>query len=497
MEYSYFWLAIQNVLQPICLLLILIGTFFGIVFGAIPGLTATMGVALLIPFTFRMVPIHGIALLIGVFIGGISGGLISASLLRMPGTPASVATTFDAYPMVKQGYPGKALGIGIFSSFFAGIVTAVVLAVLAPPIAKIALKFGYFEYFSLGIFALTIVVTLSKGGMVKGLISGCFGLLFAMFGAAPIDMTSRFSFGLKSMQGGFSLLPVLIGLFALSQIMTDSANKSSQMLVPKVNTKNVIPPISIFIKDWSNLIRSTLIGFFIGILPGIGASTANIVSYGQSKYSSKHPEKYGTGYAPGIIASEAANNATTGGALIPLITMGIPGDSVTAILLGGLMIHGLHPGPLLFKYNPDIVYGIFISVFVANIFMFVLMLLCMQFFILVLKTPKKYLLPVITVLCIVGTFALNNRMFDVWSLFIFGIIGFLMEKFKFPLTPIILGIVLGPIIEANLREGLMASSGSFLPVITRPISLIFLILAIISVVLPSLAEKRRRANNKT
>jgi len=486
-------LGIQNVFQPYCLMLILGGTFLGIIFGAIPGLTATMGVALLIPFTFTMTAIDGTALLIGIYIGGISGGLISASLLRMPGTPSSVATTFDAYPMVKKGQAGQALGIGIFSSFFAGIATAFGLALLAPQIVKIALKFGYFEYFSLCIFALTIVVTLSKGGMIRGLLAGCFGLLFSFFGPAPVDMAYRFTFGIKSLRGGFSLLPVLIGLFAVSQIMTEILNPQ-QMLVPKVDTKNIFPPLSIFTKDWKNVIRSTLIGFFIGILPGIGGATANVVAYGQAKYSSDHPEKFGTGYAPGIIASETANNATIGGALIPLLTMGIPGDSVTAILLGGLMIHGLHPGPLLFKYNPDIVNSIFISVFVANIFMLILMILGIRFFILVLKIPKKYLLPAILILCIVGSFALNNRMFDVWSLFIFGLIGFILERLKFPLTPLILGIVLGPIIEINIREGLMASRGSLLPVFTQPISLVFIILAVLSVIIPMYSEKKKQAN---
>jgi len=486
-----FVLGIQNVFQPTCLILIFLGTFFGIIFGAIPGLTATMGVALLIPFTFTMSAIEGTALLIGVFIGGISGGLISASLLRMPGTPSSVATTFDAYPMVKNGQAGLALGIGIFSSVFGGIVTSFGLALIAPQVVKIALKFGYFEYFSLGIFALTIVVTLAKGTMIKGLLAACFGLLFSFFGAAPVDMTYRFTFGLNSMKGGFSLLPVLIGLFAISQIMTEILNPS-EVLVPKVDTKNILPPLSIFTKDWKNLIRSTLIGFFIGILPGIGSATSNIVAYGQAKQNSDHPEKFGTGYAPGIIASEASNNATTGGALIPLITMGIPGDGVTAIMLGGLMIHGLHPGPLLFQYNPDLVNSIFVSVFLANIFMFIIMIIGIRFLILVLKTPKKYLLPVILILCIVGAFALNNRMFDVWSLFLFGIIGFMLEKLKFPLTPLILGIVLGPIIEINIRQGLMASSGSFLPIFTRPISLVFIILSILSVILPIYLEKKKK-----
>jgi len=488
-----FALGIQNVFQPTCLILIFIGTFFGIIFGAIPGLTSTMGVALLIPFTFRMSAIEGTALLVGIFIGGISGGLVSASLLRMPGTPSSVATTFDAYPMVKNGYAGQALGIGIFSSFFAGIATSFGLALLAPQIVKIALKFGYFEYFSLGIFALTIVITLAKGSMIKGLLAGCFGLLFSFFGSAPVDMAARFTFGLKSLKGGFSLLPVLIGLFAVSQIMKEIL-ETSQIMVPKVDTNNILPKLSVFTKDWKNLIRSTLIGFFIGILPGIGGATANVVAYGQAKHSSDHSEKFGTGYAPGIIASEAANNATTGGALIPLITMGIPGDSVTAILLSGLMIHGLHPGPLLFRYNPDVVNSIFVSVFVANIFMVIIMILGIRFFISVLKTPKKYLFPVILILCVVGSFALNNRMFDVWSLFIFGFIGFMLEKLKFPLTPLILGIVLGPIIEVNIRQGLMASSGSVLPIFTRPISLVFIILSMVSVFIPAYLQYGKKIN---
>lgn len=489
---AFFQLGIQNVFQPITLLLILLGSSFGIVFGAIPGLTAAMGIVLLLPFTFGMDPINAISLLIAVYIGGISGGLVSAALLRMPGTPSSVATTFDAYPMAKNGQPGMALGIGIFSSFFGGITTAFGLAFISPQLAKIALSFGYFEYFSLGIFSLTIVVSLSKGGMVKGLLSGCFGLLFALFGSAPIDMTSRFSFGINQMKGGFNLLPVLIGLFSISQIMNEIGTKSLKISIPKIDIKNIIPPLSLFIQNWKNLIRSTLIGFFIGILPGVGAATANIVSYGQAKNSSKNPEKFGTGYAPGIIASETANNATTGGTIIPLITMGIPGDVSTAILLGALMIHGLHPGPLLFKYNPDVVYSIFVAVFVANIFMFFLMLIGIRFIILLLKTPKKYLLPIISVLCVIGSFGLNNRMFDVWTLFIFGFIGFIMEKYKFPLTPVILGIVLGPIIEINLREGMMASRGSLLPIVTRPISLMFIIIAIIFVILPIMLEKRNK-----
>lgn len=491
-----FAIGMKIVFQPTCLLMIFFGTIFGIIFGAIPGLTATMGIALMLPFTFKMVPVEGITLLVGIFIGGVSGGLVSATLLRMPGTPASVSTVFDAYPMAQKGHPGLALGIGVVSSFVGGMLSAFGLAFVAPPIAKIALKFGYFEYFSLGIFALTIVVVLSRGMMVKGFISASLGLLIATFGAAPVDMAYRFTFGIKQLRGGVDLLPALIGLFAISQVMTEILNPHS-LLIPTVKMDSLVPPLKIFIDDFKNLIRSTLIGFIIGILPGIGASTSNIVAYGQAKFSSKHPEKFGTGYPPGIIASESANNAVTGGALIPLLTMGIPGDTATAVLLGGLMIHGIHPGPLLFRYNPDFVNCIFASVFVANIFMFIIMMLGMRFFIFVLKTPKKYLLPLIVLLCCIGAFALNNRMFDVWLLFIFGIIGFTLEKLEFPLTPMILGIVLGPIIEINLRSAIMSSQGSFLPIFTRPISLFFIILAIFSFILPILfhAKSLKRQTN--
>jgi len=408
----------------------------------------------------------------------------------MPGTPSSVATCFDAYPMAQSGKAGLALGIGIMSSFIAGMATAIGLALLSPPIAKFALNFGYFEYFSLGVFAMTIVVSLSRGSMIKGILAAFLGLLFSMFGVAPIDMAPRFTFGFEAMKGGFSLLPILIGLFAVSQIITEIL-KPEKLLIPQLGKQRILPPLSIFIEDWKNLVRSTLIGFGIGILPGIGGATANIVAYAQAKSASKTPEKFGTGHPPGIIASETANNATTGGALIPLVTMGIPGDSVTAILIGGLMIHGIQPGPLLFQTNPDVVYGIFVATLVANIMMLILMLGAIRVFIAFLKIPKTYLLPLIMVLCVIGAFGLNNRMFDVWALLLFGIIGFILDRLKFPLTPALLGIVLEPVIEINLRQGLMSTQGNLWPIFTRPISLGFLLLAITSVIVPFLLQKKR------
>lgn len=478
-EIELFGRGISSVFHVVPLLLTLAGTILGIIFGAVPGLTATMGIVLMLPFTFGTDPISGICLLIGIFIGGVSGGLISATLLRMPGTPSSVATTFDAYPMaVEKGEPAKALGIGVFSSFFAGWITFLLLSFLAPLIASFALKFGHFEYFSLGVFALTIVAAVSRGSMLKGLIAGFLGMLFAVFGPAPIDYTQRYTFGTDLLQCGFALLPVLIGLFAVSQILKESGNPKT-VLVPKVKEKTTLLPLSTFKGEWPNIIKSSLIGFFIGVLPGIGASTANVVSYGQAKSSHPHPEKFGTGCVSGIVASESANNGTIGGVLVPLLTMGVPGDSVTAVLLGALMIHGIQPGPLLFDHHPDIVYGIFVCVALANVFMFILMVFGMRYFIKVLSLPKRYLLPLIMAFCVIGCYALNNQLSDVWTLIIFGIIGYTLERIDVPLVPVILGVVLEPIIETNLREGLMASMGSWLPIFTRPISLGFILVAFI------------------
>ncbi|MDO5116231.1 MAG: tripartite tricarboxylate transporter permease [Synergistaceae bacterium] len=477
-----------NILQPFPLALLVLGTFVGIVFGSIPGMTAAMGIVLFLPLTFKIDPVSSISLLLGIYTGGISGGLISAALLRMPGTPSSVATCFDAYPMANKGEPGKALGIGIIASFLSGLITCTLMVVLSPIIAKIALKFGNFEYFTIGLLALSIVVLLSKKSMVKGLLSAALGLLCATTGGAPLDMIPRFTFGLDDLLAGFNQLPFLIGLFAISQIMSEMG-ASNDVLVPRVPVTGVVVKIKDFFKgDFRTFVESSLIGFFIGILPGIGGATANIVAYGNAKAHSKHPELFGTGYKSGIIASESANNATIAGALIPMLTMGIPGDAVTAVLIGALMIQGLQPGPLLFAAHGEFVYSAFAACFIGNIVMFVMMLFAIKVFIKALSIPKIYLLPLIMVMCIVGAYALNNRIFDMWVLLGFGIVGYLLEKQDYPLTPMVLGFVLGPLIETNIREGIMSSSGSWMPLINRPIPCVCLILTLISISWP-LKEK--------
>ena len=473
--------AFGNILALTPISLIAFGVLMGIVFAAIPGLTVTMAIGVMVPVTFSMSSDNGMALLIGIYMGGMSGGLVAAILLNMPGTPGAVGTTFDGFPMARAGNGGKALGVGTVSSFLGGIISAVLLVTIAIPLAKVAIKFGPWEYFAICLFALTIISALTEGSLAKGVTAGTIGLLFATFGPAPIDGMPRFHFGWDAMKGGFALLPVMVGLFAVSEIFVDLARIRDKTEVFQTSLKDFFPTWVEMKTQTRNVIRSACIGTGIGIIPGVGSSISNIVAYARARAASKKPEKFGTGIIDGVVATETANNATSGGALIPLLCLGIPGDVPTAMLLSGLMIHGIQPGPLMFTEYPVVTYGIFVSVFVANIVMFAAMVLGMKGFIKVLSVPRYLLLPVILSFCVVGSYALNNRLFDVWTLLFFGAVGFALRKFKYPLAPVILGIVLEPIMEMNLRTGLASSDGTIAPLFTNPISLAFLLLAALSV----------------
>lgn len=479
------------VATPFNLILITLGVIVGIIFGAIPGLTAATAVALFLPMTFGMTPVQGISLLIGLYIGGISGGLVSAILLKIPGTPSSIATCFDGNPMAKRGEAGKALGIGIFTSFVGGIISTIILVFIAPPIAQFALKFGPWEYFAIGVFSLSMIASLVSGSVAKGLASAAIGLVLAMIGTGPVDAAQRLTFGFTSMEAGLDILPVMIGLFAVSELFVTAET------VYRGDTK----PIKFELKGWGfsmkeyfgqkfNILRSAMIGTGIGILPGIGGGTSNILSYLAAKNQSKYPEKFGTGIIDGVIASETANNATIGGALIPLMTMGIPGDGVTALLLGALMLHGISPGPLLFTNQWELVYSIFGAVLIANFVMLAAMYLGIRPVAKILEVPKHILFPIIMAICVVGAYSLNNRVFDIWTLLILGVLGFYMDKYGFSLTPVVLGFILGPIVELNLRRGLMANHNSMVTILKSPIAMIFLSIAIISVVMAVVKEVR-------
>ena len=471
--------ALVNVASPISLALMVAGVAIGIVFGSIPGLSASMAVALMLPLTFSMGPTLGMNMLVAVYIGGISGGCISAILLNMPGTASSIATTFDGHPMAMKGEAMKALGIAIFFSFLGSEFSFIILSFFAPKLADIALKFTPAENFGICFFALTMVAVLSSGNMVKGLLAGLFGLVFALVGMAPIDGTPRFTFGSASLMGGFNTLTTLIGIFAVADILgsAEEMNKQGGRIIPINKVKGFGFSMKEFISFIPNAIRSALIGTGIGILPGIGGSTSGMLAYVTARNMSKNPDEFGKGNPEGIVATETANNATIGGALIPLLVLGIPGDGVTAMMLGGFLIHGLAAGPLLFVKNADVVYGIFAACIVCAIIMLIVEWTCIKGFVQVLKVPKHILLPLILVLCAVGAYAANNRIFDVQSIVLFGIVGYLYKKFKLPTTPFVLCFLVGNMTETYLRRGIMTykSFGAFF---SRPIFDIFFFVAI-------------------
>ena len=465
--------AMLSVCQPLSFLLMIAGVVIGIIFGSIPGLSASMAVALMLPLTFSMSSSLGMNMLVAVYIGGISGGLISAILLNMPGTASSIATTFDGYPMAQKGEAMRALGIGIVFSFLGSIFSFIILAFFAPKLADIALQFTPIENFGICFFALTMVAILSSGNMVKGLLAGMLGLVFAMVGMAPIDGTRRFTFGSNDLMAGFNTLTTLIGIFAVADILISAETMGKGVeTIPVKKVKGFGFSMKEFVSWLPGALRSALIGTGIGILPGIGGSTSGMLSYVTAKNMSKHPDTFGKGEPEGIVATECANNATIGGALIPLLVLGIPGDGVTAMMLGGFLIHGLSAGPLLFIKNADVVYGIFAACMLCGLIMLVVEWTCIKGFVKVLKVPKYILMPLILVLCAVGAYATNNRIFDVQSIIIFGVIGYLFHKVKMPTTPFVLCFLIGNMTETYLRRGIM-SYKSFGAFFTRPIFDVF------------------------
>jgi len=471
--------AYARIFTPGSLLLMAAGVSVGIIFGSIPGLSASMAVALFLPLTFSMSPSMGMNMLVAVYIGGISGGLISAILLNMPGTASSIATCFDGYPMAQKGEAGKALGFGIVFSFLGSVFSFIILTFCAPMLADIALKFTPAENFGISFFALTMVAVLASGSMLKGVLAGMLGLIFSLVGMAPIDGTARFTFGSSSLMAGYDTLPTLIGIFAISEILiTAESMGHGQMETIKMK------PIKGFGFTWKefvyqipNAIRSALIGTGIGILPGIGGSTSGMLAYVTAKNMSKHPEEFGKGCPDGIVATETANNATIGGAMIPLLVLGIPGDGVTAMMLGGFLIHGLSAGPLLFVKNADVVYGIFAACMICVTMMLLIEFFGIKVFVQLLKIPKHILMPLILVLCCVGAYATNNRIFDVQSILLFGLVGYLYHKFRLPTTPFVLCFLIGKMLETYLRRGIMQykSFGAFFQ---RPIFDAFFFVAI-------------------
>lgn len=478
--------ALAGLANPVSILLLFVGVAVGIVFGSIPGLSASMAVALFLPVTFAMDSENAFTLLVSLYIGGVSGGLISAILLNIPGTSSSISTCFDGSPMAKNGQAAKALGVGVVFSFIGGLFSFLILIFVAPSLAAITLKFSAVEYFGVCIFALSMIVVLAGNDMVKGLLSGCLGLVLSLVGMAPIDGFKRFTFGIRELSSGFDILPVLIGVFAVAEVLdyAETVIKSNRegTVQQDFKIKGFGFTRKEFISQRWNAVRSALIGTGIGILPGIGGSVAGIMSYTAAKKASKYPEKFGTGIIDGVVASECSNNAVIGGALIPLLTLGIPGDGVTAMLLGAFMIHGLTPGPLLFANSATLVYSIFATCIIANCVMLLIELFGMRLFVRLLSVPKYILLPCVMILCTIGAFASNNRIFDVQVILFFGVLGYMMTRVKLPIAPFILSFILGELVETNLRRGLQFTDNSFLKFFESPIAAGFMIIAIVFVI---------------
>ncbi|MDO4305464.1 MAG: tripartite tricarboxylate transporter permease [Eubacteriales bacterium] len=486
-------------LNPTCLMWMAVGTVVGIIFGSIPGLTATMAMAMFIPVTYALSAEEGIALLLALYIGGTSGGLISAILLNIPGTPASIATCLDGRPMAEKGQAGRALGVGIVFSFLGTIIGLLALMLISPTLSSIAIKFGPHEYFAITIFSLTLIITLSSENLVKGLITGVIGLIFATVGLAPIDSTARYTFGVTSLNSGFNVLIVLVGVYAVSEIIgtaeaLHSGTQKDLSVLTDFKVKGFGFTMKEFVSQIWGAIRASAIGIGLGILPGIGNGTSNMLAYTVAKNQSKNPEKFGKGCIDGIVASETANNATIPGTIIPLLTLGIPGDSTAALLLGALVMKGITPGPLIFQQNGKVVYAIYAAIGVSALLMLIIEYLGLKWFVKILKVPTHILMPLVFALCIVGAFGTNNRVFDCGALVFFGFVGYLLKKGDYPLAPLILGFVLGEIMELNFRRAVSYSNGNYLEFFTHPISCVFLILAVFSIVmnLRSIYKKKKQ-----
>ncbi len=486
--------ALASVFHLQNLLGLIFGTGIGIIIGALPGLSTNMGIALLFPLTFAFQGVGGILMLLGIYCGTIYGGSISAILLNTPGTPASAATTIDGYPMaVKMGQPGRALGLSTFASTFGGIFSAVCLIIFSPQLAKVALQFSKPEYFALAIFGISIITSVSSGSVVKGVMGGIIGLFIATIGIDAMSGKLRFTFDSIYLMGGISFVPILIGLFAFSQVLL-SVEESYGEVHEKKNVKitRVLPTMEDIKRVIITVIRSSVIGTFIGCIPGTGGDISSFISYDQAKKWSKHKDNFGNGEPEGICAPEAGNNAVSGGAMIPMLTLGIPGDGATAIMLGALMVQGMQPGPLLFVQQAPKVYSIFIGLLLANVIMGLFGFSLIRVFTKVINVPRTILLPIIFTLTFVGAFAYNNSINDVFVMVFFGFLGYFMNKMEFSMSAIVIGIILGSMAEANFRGSLIMSDGNLSIFVTRPLCLIFLLISLASLLLPIFGPRLKR-----
>jgi len=481
--------SLASFMTPESVFFALASSLVGVIIGALPGLTATMGVALMTTLTIKLPSSQALLILICTYVGAIYGGSRSAILLNIPGTPASAASCLDGYALARQGHAGRAMGIATSGSVLGTLIGMFFLALFTPMLGDVALKFGAYEFFWLAIFGVIISATLTGGDALKGWITGIAGLFIATIGQDGIHAHERFAFGNRDLAGGFSLVPALVGAFGFAEILVAMKERRP---VPRVNPfDTVIPKIRDVLRYWRTIIRSGVIGTFVGIVPGVGEDVAAWSSYAAAKRASKEKEKFGKGSVEGLMAAETGDNACVPGAIIPVLTLQIPGSAPAAVLLAAMLIHGVKPGPMIMVESPQFVYDVVAMMLIATLGILIYGLTLTKLLVQVLKVPTTLIVPMIFVLCVVGTYALAQRLFDVWTMLLFGVIGFVLRQYRFPVAPLVLGIVLGDLMEKNLRRGLVLSDGDLTPFFTRPISAVLFGIILLVVVLRLPAVRRR------
>ena len=496
-----FFLGLGTTMSLTNLLAICLGVLIGLIFGAIPGLSGVTAVSLLVPFTYSMSPITGLLMMIGVYCAATYGGSISAILFNMPGDVMGAATAIDGFPMTLKGEAQRGLAMAIFASFCGGIIGTVLLSLVAPQFVKIALTFGSPEYFALAVLGLAVVGSIGAKSQVKAIIGVFFGIWLATIGLDPVSGISRFTLGNPMVQAGISFIPAIIGFFAFSEIFARLYDRHiSQIHDAKIVKKTKIfnlPTISDVKNNTVNILRSSLLGNFVGMLPGAGATIAAFLGYGTAARFSKRPQDFGTGIVEGIAAPESANNAAVGGAFVPLLTLGIPGSATTAVMLSVLILHGLRPGPLLFERMPELTYSIFVGMFLANVVMLFFALFFARFLVRLLLVRFEVLSLFIFVFCVFGAFSIYNRFVDVWVMFICGILGFFAKKYDFSIAAIILGLVLGNIAENGLVNGISITHGDIGAFFVRPVTFGILLIAVLFLFAPLVSDFIKSRLNKS
>jgi putative tricarboxylic transport membrane protein len=482
-------LLLAPLLSPDAWLYVLIGVGLGVLFGSLPGFTATMGLAVLTPFTFWVEPDQAMAMLLGLLVSAIFSGGVPAILLNTPGTPASIAMTWDGHPLARQGRAGLALGLNAIGAFLGIFLSLVVLLLAALPLSRLALRFGPAEYFAVAVFGLSTIVGVSGGSMLKGLATGLIGLMLAVIGLDAITGYPRFTFGQPELLDGVSFIPVMVGLFGIAEVFTQMGAPPRQQLDGHTQTSNMLPTREEARTLWAHGLRGSLMGIWIGIMPAAGADVGAILAWDQSRRFSKTPEKFGKGSLEGLIAATTGANAGIGGSLVTTLALGIPGDSAAAVLIGALLMHGLQPGPLLFRNRPDLVATIVALVFMASLVTLVWGLIGAKVLAKILKIRDQYLWGTVLAVALGGSYALNQSTGDVWTALTAGVLGFLLRQQGFPMGPLVLALILGPMAESNLRRALALSEGSLATFVTRPISLLFLVLAALTLLWPLISRR--------